>query len=381
MVSIVCLAALVVTLSFLPFKAQVRDGQIEIVRRAEITPTLEQSITSQATKGVAVVQATATKSPPRAVETFTAQPTSVSQPTAAATLPSPTPEPVANVSVSLLALYEDSANVIAWSPDGKTIVIVGHTLRLFDVTTLEQTLEIRGPTGRGIAFSPDGTMLAASAHDGVTLWDTTGWGELRTLSGSQDSESVAFSPDGTLLATGTGSTVKLWDVTSGNELRTLPGSSGRAMAFSPDGQMLAASGGVAGGEVKLWDVASGSELPSLEGHTNWINDLSFSPDGVLLASGSVDGTVRLWDVAEGRQVRVLSGHTQKVESVSFTPDGTIVASASWDLTVKLWDVASGQELASLTGHTTWIQSVAFSPDGTMLASSAETVCLWGLAQE
>jgi eukaryotic-like serine/threonine-protein kinase len=387
-VSVFCLVGLVVTLSFLPFKVQVRNGQVEVVQRTQTTPTLAPSTMVQEPKDVAVALATATQAPPRPTETLASQPTatrqsegtatSTAQPTPTAIPPSPIPESVANVSVSLLALYEDAAHVIAWAPDGGTIVVIGHTLRLFDVTTLEQTIEIRGPTGYDIAFSPDGTTLAAASHDGVTLWDTSGWGKLRTLSGSRDSKSVAFSPDGKLLATGTGSTIKLWDVASGDELRTLPGSSGRAVAFSPDGQLLAASGGSAGQEVKLWDVASGDALPALQGHTNWINDLSFSPDGRLLASGSVDDSVRLWNVAEGRQVRVLTGHTNQVEGVSFSPDGKLLASASWDLTVKLWDVASGQELASLTGHTDWIQAVAFSPDGAIVASSAEMVRLWGL---
>jgi WD40 repeat protein len=314
---------------------------------------------------------TATPVPPPISVTDTPQPTPTPVP------PSPTAMPPVALQVTQLALYEDASNHFAWSPDSKLLVIAGYNMDLYDVQTLKKTQEIRTGAVREVVFSPDGTMLASASHDGVKLWDTAGWGELRTLAGSGDTESVAFSPDGKMLATGTGSTIKLWDVAAGNELRTLPGSSGRAVAFSPDGRLLAASGGVAGQDIKLWDVASGSELPALTGHSNWINSLAFSPDGRLLASGSVDGTVRLWDAAEGRQARVLTGHTGQVDSVAFSSDGRLLASASWDLTVRLWDVASGKELVSLTGHASWISCVAFSPDGTMLASgSGDRMLLW-----
>jgi len=314
---------------------------------------------------------TATPVPPPISVTDTPQPA----PTPVS--PSPTAVPPVALQVTQLVLYEDAANHFAWSPDSKLLVIAGHNMDLYDVQALKKAQEIHTGAVREVVFSPDGTLLASASYDGVKLWDTAGWGELRALAGSGDTESVAFSPDGTMLATATGSTVKLWDVASSSELRTLPAGPVRTVAFSPDGRTLAASAGVAGQEIKLWDVESGNELHTLEGHSNWINSVVFSPDGQTLASGSVDNTVRLWDVASGRQLRALTGHTNQVESVAFSPDGRLLASASWDLTVKLWDVASGEELVSLTGHAGWVTSVAFSPDGTMLASgSGDQMRLW-----
>jgi len=323
------------------------------------------------------VPPTATPVPPTNTPALSAvSATDTPRPTPTPVPPSPTAIPPSTLQVTQLALYEGAANHFAWSPDSKSLVIAASKIILYDVQTTK-TQEISSSSARQVAFSPDGTMLASAAYDGIKLWDTAGWGELRTLAGSQDTESVAFSPDGTMLATATGSTVKLWDVASGNELRTLPASPVRTVAFSPDGRTLAASAGVAGQEIKLWDVESGNELHILTGHSNWINAVVFSPDGQTLASGSVDSTVRLWDVATGRQLRAFTGHTKEVTSVAFSPDGRLLASASWDLTVKLWDVASGKELVSLTGHAGAVDSVAFSPDGTMLASgSGDQMRLW-----
>ncbi|MBN1317259.1 MAG: protein kinase [Anaerolineales bacterium] len=288
-----------------------------------------------------------------------------------------------NVDQLGLAAQLDSgpAKQIGWSPDGRYLLIASSQVLVNDAATLEQIYAIDTiQSANSISFSPDGTTLALASYSGITLWNVDGWGEIRAFPGSNDTEFVDFSPEGTLLASATGSTVKIWDVSNGSELLTLPAGPTRCVVFSPDGRILAASGGTAGQDIKVWDVETGAETLTLTGHSNWINSLAFSPDGQILASGSVDKTIRLWDVAGGRPLRVLTGHTDQVESVDFSPDGSLLASASWDLMVKIWDAASGVELESLTGHTQWVQSVAFSSDGSQLASAANDsgVRIWGL---
>jgi hypothetical protein len=69
-----------------------------------------------------------------------------------------------------------------------------------------------------------------------------------------------------------------------------------------------------------------------------VMSVAFSPDGQVVAAGSWDQTVRLWRVADGQLVRTLAGHTCFVYSVAFSPDGQVVASGSRDSTVRLWNL-------------------------------------------
>ena len=207
--------------------------------------------------------------------------------------------------------------------------------------------------------------------------------QTRTLTGHKGSVlAVAFSPDGQLLASGSRDRkVRLWDPASGAHLRTLSGHKFQkynvhVVAFSPDGQLLA-SASIAG-TVRLWDPASGAHLRTLTGHTESVDAVAFSPDGRLLASGSWDTTVRLWDPASGAHLRTLTGHASGVHAIAFSPDGQLLASGSFDKTMRLWDPASGAHLRTLTGHKASINAIAFSPDGRLLASGSwdTTVRLW-----
>ena len=140
---------------------------------------------------------------------------------------------------------------------------------------------------------------------------------------------VAFSPDGTLLATASRDrTARLWDAATGTPTRTLTGHTSNVVgvAFSPDGALLATASWDR--TARLWDAATGTPTRTLTGHTSNVVGVAFSPDGALLATASWDGTARLWDAATGTPTRTLTGHTSTCGGVAFSPDGTLLATAS-----------------------------------------------------
>ena len=172
----------------------------------------------------------------------------------------------------------------------------------------------------------------------------------------------------------------LWDVHNRSLVRSLKGHGGvvQAVAFSPNGTMLA-SGGM-DNAVWLWDIHSGQDIAPLKEHEDGVWTVAFSPDGATLASGSDDNTINLWNVASRKRKARLEGHTSSVFAVAFSPDGKRLASASRDGTVKLWDPQTGRVLDTMKGHSHMVFHVAFSPDGRTLASdSMGEVKLWDLS--
>ena len=236
---------------------------------------------------------------------------------------------------------------LAFGPDGKTLAIVGRAepnptdplgaairfeVRLLDLTS---GLAIWDHLGRGaiataVAFSPDGLTLATSGHLAVRLWDArTGDPGILLESERANPLRLTFAPDGKRLAA-VGfflddrrfmvGQVTIWDPATGARLRTLDAPNRAvAIAFSPNGQFLAAGGcgfarayttasGAQGhmvaSETRLWDVVTGDRLWSSEGDLGGVTSLAFAPDGQSLARCDEE-TVALIDPRTGKMLRIL----------------------------------------------------------------------------
>jgi WD40 repeat protein len=159
----------------------------------------------------------------------------------------------------------------AFSPDDQWCVALDGegTAQLHRlVTGQDMRLDLRLTQVSGVAFSPDGRLLAAvSVLGSGQLWDLQMGQQVTTLRGFlQGTHSVTFSPDGQRLAIGSNGNeaIKLWDIESLQELLTLKGQGSmfNSTAFSPDGNVLASSNGE--GLLHIWRAPSFDEIVRLE---------------------------------------------------------------------------------------------------------------------
>jgi WD40 repeat protein len=197
---------------------------------------------------------------------------------------------------------------------------------------------------------------------------------------------LAWSPDAKTIALAGFKEVRLLDPTNA-AMTSLKGAADgvRAVAFSKDGEMLAAAGGLPGrsGEVQIWNVHDRKLMHSIKGHSDCIYGVAFSPDGKVLATSSYDKLIKLWDLASEKEIRTLKDHIDAVYALAFTPDGKRLVSGAADRTVKVWNVETGERLYTLSEPQDGINTIALDPTGKYVAAAGldKTIRIWSLGEK
>lgn len=158
---------------------------------------------------------------------------------------------------------------------------------------------------------------------------------------------ACFSLDGKLAACAAERGVILWDLEADreeNRLKDWPEPFAASLAFSPEGDRLAA--GLVTGTVSVWDLRAGREAMSVSLGKKPVSRVRFSPDGRRLLCVLDDG-VRMVNSANGA-VLLTVPTKGKVAFAALTPDLRSLLTAGHDGLVAMWDAASGQRYWSRT---------------------------------
>jgi WD40 repeat protein len=148
----------------------------------------------------------------------------------------------------------------------------------------------------------------------------------------------------------------------------------KEVCLSPVSDRMAAAG--ADGAIRVWELRSRTRVHLLRtdlhrrtGHDAAALALAFSPDGSLLASAHVDGVVHLWDMAKGEEVPVRLRHDESVGTLAFSPDGAKLATGSLDAALRLWDVRAalrGEPRRELIRQPSGVTALAWAGGGEWL---------------
>jgi WD40 repeat protein len=275
------------------------------------------------------------------------------------------------------------AAVMAFSPDSELLAILetDTTVRLWDWAKNKPVGQFAGPSdngaiffgerNNGLAFSPDGKMLAVSGLDlinrkveyNIKLWDVDSSKELFATAPVRNSSFAvpAFSPDGKTLAfVAANGTIHLVNTQTGKAKREMPGdnggfkSTGRgtiSLVFSDDGRRIF-SGTTTEIATREWDsltanqtrvLGSVSKVRARNRNVLLANpSLVLSPDGKTLLRIGAGGehVIHFVDVASGKEIGEPDGYSQALVNVQFGPDGNHVLTKAADGSVQFWAVPS-----------------------------------------
>lgn len=243
---------------------------------------------------------------------------------------------------------------LAFSPDGKMIAIVdeGGTLSLFESASLKSIARVsKAHSGRAscVTFTGDGTYIVTGGRDGkVKVWTARGEffaelsrgarhkGEILMVSGLARGRQV--------ISVGQDHQVILWEIDTQQAIRPISvGNDVRSAAVGGDGKTLALG------------------LQLLSG-----NRFRSAPMGSLAHEIKADDTLRLIDTQNGTQLRDILGENQDLDAVGVTPDGRFVAAGGSGRSTSIWDTATGQRINTIPSDAP-LTAIAFAPDGKQMA--------------
>ena len=261
-------------------------------------------------------------------------------------------------------------------------------LKLWRLPTKTQPLPLPEPIWQqmgndriyAIAPSPKGNLIAVGGNSTVAIYETQTGRQLYPLEIVENVSEGIFDP-----ATASTSKIATPPAVSAADCSGIALQRQiRAIAFSPNGQWIAAEG--EGHTVQLLPVdallnrSTCAETIPLVGHTSVIHSLAFSSDGRQLVSAGEDRKICIWDMESQRLQKTLYRTTDSIRSVAVSPDNRLLASAGDDCQITLWDLHTHQLLKEIPVRQSRVSSVGFQQQGDKLllvaGSDRQRLRLW-----
>lgn len=292
----------------------------------------------------------------------------------------PTDNPVVNISnvrfgnpAHLMLDWKDWIYNLTFSPDGDKLAFTGsEKIKVINMRNLSTIAVLDGHSNqvKGMAWTPDGTIISASLDGTVILWETNSFTQSSVLQAGPV-HSLDISPDGLKFVVGQeAGNIQFWDVASNEMVDSIvspTGSTVKSLSWSQENGLVAS--GEESGDIHIIDPNSNKITHSLsldETKASSTNSVEWSPDGKILASGHQNGLVYLWDTTSWGLIKTIEWNEGWVGAVTWLPNSTVLTISGEGTVVTLWDIDSGELITSVGIPNSFHSSFTWSPNGNML---------------
>lgn len=284
---------------------------------------------------------------------------------------------------------------LAFSRDGKELALAGQTgtIFTFDGTTGAPWAALDGHTAGVLALAYAGPrmLVSTSADQSAKVWNLNSEWTLAGVLGPKKEAPldlaasvfvdrvmcVAFSPDGSLLAAGGGDPSRsgeltIWDVATQTLVRPVENSHSDVVLsvdFSHDGRYLLS--GAADKFVKIHEVGTGAFVRAFEGHTSHVLDVAWRHGDKQIASAGADNVIKVWNAEAGDQLRTIAGYSKQVSSIQYMGRGPNVVSCGGDRTVRFHISDNGNNFRNFGGSGDFMYSAAASADEKIVVAGGQ----------
>jgi len=266
---------------------------------------------------------------------------------------------------------------------------------------------------RHMIFTPEGSQVVSTHHDGYQIWNLTDGSRSAVLEHDSPGDHMAISPNGKVLATAddAGTNVQIWDMTSGKKSAQVSAKTPLiGLCFLSNQKLL---GAFAEGELRVWDLGGDSTVfrgpwtkataLACAGPAGWavvgteegdafavqtdtknftvskaiklgsaskaITSVALASDASAFAFGSADENIYIWYTPETAEPFSIQAHDRSVENIAFSPDNKQMYSTGGDSWFRKWNPKDGELIEELPGIDGLdAQLMALSPDGNLMVS-------------
>jgi WD40 repeat protein len=272
------------------------------------------------------------------------------------------------------------------------------------------------------AFSSDGKLLYSADESGfLKIWDTHTWEilyERRIYDPYAFSiiKCITSSNDGTLMAVAYSNKIDIFNTVdfSIKKNYTIDNSTPEALAFSPNGNILASC--LRNGFIRIWEIKNDSIIANINTDDFTTFKVLFSPDGTRLISGGAkylsvwsttdfkllkildtlydhrsisitsdnkfvitlsNSGIGKWDINSGERIFAYR-RNNSTSSISLCENESLILSGSSDGYLSFFSLSDGKIIDSISAHSGGVYSICLSHDGKTIATGGltEDIILW-----